>query len=246
MRTPTASELLTVWESAFDRRPAERALALLAVAMPELGYGGVAACSIGARDEMLLALRERLFGAELASVAHCPACKTMVETTWHAGALRDSIGSSSPAPLQLEVVAEAHRISYRLPTSADLLAVGEEGDPDTLRNNLLNRCVLEASANGAPVALDKVPAAALAALEASMAAADPMADIDCALECPACGHGWSIDFDIGAYLWNELHAWAQRLLVDVHKLARAYGWREADILAMSPGRRSLYVEMSAS
>jgi hypothetical protein len=33
------------------------------------------------------------------------------------------------------------------------------------------------------------------------------------------------------------------MLVEVHKLASAYGWREADILAMSATRRSMYLNI---
>jgi hypothetical protein len=32
-------------------------------------------------------------------------------------------------------------------------------------------------------------------------------------------------------------------LREVHTLAWAYGWREADILAMSPARRQFYIEL---
>jgi hypothetical protein len=247
MRTPTSSELLSVWESGCECGPARRSLALLALALPELGEGALACYSIGARDDLLLALRERLFGDELASIAHCPACATLVETRWRASALRASVAAAPAAPGQtLEIVAQQHHIRYRLPNSADILAIGDCSDAAAAQRTLLQRCVLAASAHGAAVAPAALPAEAVAALEASMAAADPMADIDCALQCPACGHGWSLGFDIARFLWSELHGWAQRLLVDVHTLARAYGWREADILAMSPGRRSLYVEMSAS
>jgi hypothetical protein len=39
---------------------------------------------------------------------------------------------------------------------------------------------------------------------------------------------------------------AQRLLMEVHLLARAYSWRESDILAMSPARRNAYLQQVAS
>ena len=38
-------------------------------------------------------------------------------------------------------------------------------------------------------------------------------------------------------------AWALRTLAEVHRLASAYGWREQDILALSPARRQLYLGM---
>ena len=38
-------------------------------------------------------------------------------------------------------------------------------------------------------------------------------------------------------------AWAVRLLGEVHELASAYGWREHDVLALSPWRRQAYLQM---
>ena len=63
-------------------------------------------------------------------------------------------------------------------------------------------------------------------------------------ECPACDHRWSTVFDIASYLWSEIHAWAKRLLRTVDTLARTYAWREADILALSPSRRQIYLELA--
>ena len=247
MRTPTASELLGVWENGFASRPAQRALALLALALPECGHEALAGYSIGVRDDLLLALRVRLFGDQLASVASCPACSATVETSWRANTLRDAIAAPTPAPDQvLELATHGHHIRFRLPTGADLLAIEDGSDAGTAESTLLTRCVLSVTAHGCDLAPAELSGAALAALEVSMAAADPMAIVECALECPACGHGWSLSFDIARFLWSEIHTWAQHLLVDVHKLARSYGWSETDILAMSPGRRSLYLEMSAS
>jgi hypothetical protein len=64
------------------------------------------------------------------------------------------------------------------------------------------------------------------------------------LRCPTCGHSWHALFDIVAFFWAELASQAKRLLREVHTLARAYGWREADIVSMSARRRQLYLEMA--
>jgi hypothetical protein len=72
---------------------------------------------------------------------------------------------------------------------------------------------------------------------------DPQAEILFALSCPACQHEWQILFDIVSFLWTELSAQAKRLLLEVHELARHYSWHETDILAMSPMRRNLYLEL---
>jgi hypothetical protein len=49
-------------------------------------------------------------------------------------------------------------------------------------------------------------------------------------------------FDIATFFWAEVSAHARRLIRDVHALARAYGWREVEILSMSGWRRERYLE----
>jgi len=83
----------------------------------------------------------------------------------------------------------------------------------------------------------------LSAAAARMSEADPQADVQLSLTCPDCGHQWIACFDIAAFLWGELQAYARRLLLDVHELATAYAWPEASILAMSPARRQAYLDL---
>jgi hypothetical protein len=74
-----------------------------------------------------------------------------------------------------------------------------------------------------------------------MVEADPQGDTEFELTCPACGYRWMILFDIESFFWSELSGWAHRVLTDVHTLASAYGWREADILRLGPWRRQFYL-----
>ena len=76
-----------------------------------------------------------------------------------------------------------------------------------------------------------------------MAERDPMAEIQIQLACPACTQHWPLILDIASFVWTEIATQAKRLLAEVHILARAYGWREADILAMSDRRRRHYLDM---
>ncbi len=73
--------------------------------------------------------------------------------------------------------------------------------------------------------------------------ADPQADVQLNLSCPSCNHNWQMVFDIVSFFWSEIHTWAQQMLREVHILASAYGWYEADILVMSPSRRQFYLQM---
>jgi len=93
---------------------------------------------------------------------------------------------------------------------------------------------------------DELPDAVIDALSTALAALDPQAAIRVALRCPACDAGWDADFDIGAFLWSELDAWAQRTLCDVHELALRYGWSESEVLALTPARRARYLAIGAS
>jgi hypothetical protein len=88
-----------------------------------------------------------------------------------------------------------------------------------------------------------VPEDALAALAEAMGRAAPAADVTLALSCPACGNGWEEGLDVGAVLWAEVAARARTLLREVHTLAAAYHWGEAEILAMTPARRRAYLQM---
>ena len=76
-----------------------------------------------------------------------------------------------------------------------------------------------------------------------MSALDPQAEVLIDLSCPACQAREQILFDIAAFFWSEIAARAKRLLHEIHLLARAYCWSEADILGMSPGRRDCYLTM---
>ncbi len=133
-----------------------------------------------------------------------------------------------------------YEVAFRLPSSADLAGLGDEGDA---RLGLLRRCVREVRRKGRRRAVNQLPAAVLDAVAERMSEADPRADVRTALTCPDCGHGWQVVFDIVTWFWAELEDWAYRTLRDVHALASAYGWREADVLALSPWRRQCYLRM---
>jgi hypothetical protein len=239
----SAARLLDAWELGLTQGPVRRALTLLAAGSPTSSVDDLAARPIGRRDRDLAALRERLFGSRLPLVSRCPACAELVEC---AVSMADLCRPGSPPPVGGEEVAEiaGFRVSYRLPTSLDLLALSPAEEPAALRRHLLARCVREARDASGPVSPEHLPAPVVAGIADAMAQADPGGEVRLDLTCPACGHHWPDSLDIADVLWKEVHAWAQRTLRDVHALARAYGWREADVLALTPTRRHVYLELS--
>ncbi|MBD2261421.1 phage baseplate protein [Pseudanabaena sp. FACHB-2040] len=254
MHSLTALELLQVWEQGFSASPVCRAMYLLAIAHPYHSWEALTQLSIGRRDALLLSLREQLFGPAIASVSHCPQCSEPLELNFSVADVRVLEGkaeseetSSLLPPLSSQdsfsLKADDYAVQFRLPNSLDLEAVAGCADLAEAQQLLLEGCVLKAQYQGADCPVAELPQAAVDAIAKAMAEGDPQANVQIALSCPACSHQWSSTFDIVHFVWGELHAWAQRTLVEVHRLALAYGWREADILAMSPQRRQLYLEM---
>ena len=229
--------------------PVQQALSMLGLAFPQVPAANLARLPIGQRDACLLRLRELTFGSRLKGLADCPACHERLEMDFDAGDLYDPSalpvdgGTVEPARSESSFRVDAYELTFRLPTSADLTALAAYTGAAPARAALLNACLVSVRRDGESVDGGSLPAEVLNALEEKMAAADPSANLTLALNCPACGHTWQIIFDIVSYLWSEVNAWSARLLREVHILAAAYGWREADILALSAWRRQCYLEM---
>lgn len=246
MRTPTAAEWLQAWERGGDASAAARSLYLLG-ASDDFDDDALLHLPLGQRDALLLRLRARLFGRRIEGVAACPACGRMVEAGFDADALLLGQEGAVATPGEFEWHSPAYglRARFRAVDCSDLLALQDCVDTADARRLLIERCVIEAVdvRSGEPAA--DLPDAWQAELAQAMAAADPQADLQLAFHCPDCEHDWEPAFDIARFLWQELHAWALRLLRDVDTLARHYHWSEADILAMTPRRRQAYLEQCA-
>lgn len=241
MRALQATELLSIWEQGQAAPPIQRALLLLAAACPDLPADDLAELSIGQRDSRLLTLRQWAFGAQFISVVACPACGERLETSFNVADIRAE-PDTDPAET-LALAADGYQIEARLPNSRDLAALASYAGGDTGRRFLLQRCLLTVQREGQTIAADQLPPHLTDKLLSRMAEADPQADVRLVLICPACAHEWRALFDIVAYFWSEINTWARRVLREVHLLASVYGWAEADILAMNPRRRQLYLEM---
>lgn len=234
------SSLLKVLEQGLDQPTYKRALLLLGIAYPEVGSEGLATMSIGQRDRRLLLLRERLFGSRMECTVGCPACGTPLEFPC---SVADLCLDQLPAfDDLLELAHGEFAIRYRLPNSHDLQWVLENASEGDGQARLLQRCIHQVIESDRDITGQPLPEALQAAVLEGMEQADPQGNMELDLTCPACEKNWQSPFDIVAYLWSELEAWGHRLLGDIHVLASAYGWTEADILAISPWRRRHYLE----
>lgn len=242
MRSLGDADILAVWESAHRYHPVDQALALLMTAEPGHSRDELASLPLGRRDARLLALRLATFGDALNSRATCPQCNAAVEFEIACSALRSPDAEINERTLN----ADGYQLRMRPLTSFDLAAAAGAADVAEARRVLLQRCVVEAHCNDALVNADELPQAIHAAVAQAALEIDPQAELLFELACPACDHRWQATLDIAHILWKEVNARAQRLLMEVHLLARAYGWREADILVMSPARRNAYLQQVAA
>jgi predicted RNA-binding Zn-ribbon protein involved in translation (DUF1610 family) len=237
----SAAEWLDAWERALALTDLERPLNLIAAAT-DLSRDALAQMSIGSRNDHLLALRALVFGNELNAVAECPACGETLELPLRVSDLRSQ--AVSPSAPTGELAVNGYALTYRLPNTSDLIAARHAQDANAARETLLRRVLTKVAtpdeSNGHHLPDERV----LEALNAQLEGADPLAALRVQLMCPNCGNEWESIFDIAAFFWVELDAWAKRVLREVHALASAYGWSEQAILALSPQRRQLYLEMT--
>lgn len=242
MGSLSAQSIVRIWEIGQFQHPIDRALTLLAFAHPEKSASELVSLSLGQRDGYLLKAREKTFGAQLDGFAECPHCHERLEFELPISAIRFT---DPEQPVQPEYSCEAagFNLQFRLPNSQDLAAIVDHKDVAAARSALLQRCLLDANHEGTAFACDELPAEVLTQLIAQVVACDPQAEVILPLTCSACGYAWSTLFDIVDFFWTELSALAQRLLSEVHFLARFYGWREADILSMSAIRRQYYLNL---
>ncbi len=227
------AQLLTLWEQGVERHPIDRALLLGTWARPDLSPSKLPDLPLGTLNRALLRFRESCFGSHISACVDCKYCGTRLELVLDTGQLlADTHDNDTLTKFE---ISGTH---FRIPCSRDLAAIAMERDIQVAALKLLQQCCLS---NSAETEIDF--ASLLTEVETVMETLDPAADINLSLACEECGSYSSINLDIGALLWREIDAHARTLLTEVHDLARAYGWTEPEILALSPQRRAAYLDM---
>jgi hypothetical protein len=170
----------------------------------------------------LAALRGDAGLGTVAVLATCPACATALEFDLPPGfALPEALGAPDA------VVFDGTAYPLRLPRLGDFGPHGLD---------------LAALSHGAAPWHDP---GFRAMAEAALEAADPVLALTVALPCPDCGATADHLFDPLVFVWDELDRTARRLMADVVVLARAFGWGEGEVLALSPARRAAYVQAAS-
>jgi hypothetical protein len=226
-------ELLTLWEAGSTQDPVRRAVTLLAAAQSG-SAAQAAAVDVGTRDVLLARLFRLVADDQVPACADCPSCGAALEVPVDVAAVA-TLPVHGPGE-RLSVLVDGTEVSFRLPTTADLITLGG-CPPDQARAALLAAC-LGTEPETTPTAATE------AAVETAMEQTAPAGAIDLLVRCPACGLDSSLPLDMPVLLWAEIEAQASALMRDVHELATSYGWTEADVLDLSPRRRAVYLDLA--
>ena len=239
MHALDSERILMAWEQGRNLQEPWRALALLELALPEWDAAALAALPLAERNALLLRLRTMTFGAHVEGFAVCPQCGVQLEFALNAQDLERQL----QAPSEDTWLEDGIELRMRPVNSSDLEASMAVPDEEGARALLLQRTVVHAEApNVAPEQegnRGEWPSEWIERFDRLNASAE----IRCVLSCSECGHQPAIDLDIARFLWREVARAARRLFAEIHLLARAYGWSEQAITAMSPARRATYLEM---
>jgi hypothetical protein len=237
--TPTAASLLAAWEAGAGEPVSGRAPSLLRSLGVIADDEAIEELTIGDCDARLIALRRGLFGETLEVVAACPECGEEVEVTLSLADVQPPVGGRPVDPVALD--AGGYRALCRLPRNRDLEELDADDEPGAIRA-LVARCAVRVrDHDGTEVAAMALPDAVVDDLAHELAERDPGAQIAMRIRCPD-GHEWVEELNIRAVVWIDLTEWLGRTLTEVHRLAQAYGWSEAETLAMAPWRRRWYLE----
>jgi hypothetical protein len=244
MRALDNADCLNLWERGSGSLPLERGMLALGLALPQASHEGLADWPLGRRNSALTQLHCACFGPSLQGQVHCPSCGEVLEFQMDGQSLLDEHAASHSWLMVVEddtpadtAAVNVRGRSFRLPTTRDLAIAIGEADPRRAATRLISSCQIEA--DDAEDWTDED----IEEIGEKMASADPMAEIRLAFICAQCGHQWQENLDIVGFLWMEIEARARRLLMDIHRLAWAYGWTERDILSLSESRRRLYLEL---
>ncbi|WP_086606617.1 hypothetical protein [Erythrobacter donghaensis] len=220
------TDALALWEDGERLSMLDRAVQM-AAALAGISINAAGDLPLPVRDRLLLEALWRMGGDSAPVVAPCPDCGTLHEADVALAPLLEA--RDGPPP---QVTIGQHSTDLRPPSSRDLAEAITSGDPSALA---LRCCDFDAAPSD--------PAAAQV-IEAALEEAFPLLNIQIAMQCDACSTEFARRLDPVPLLWALVTAKAKAALASVDCLARAYGWSEAEIFALSPLRRRRYCEMA--
>ena len=232
IKEPTSSDELYVLETA---QPPALAILELAERVATLvdgravNWDPVPASEIAA---VALAIRQAWIGDRLSTDGACSECAERVDVSFRIGEYLNHFQPSTPADVAAadDGWYEVSGIRFRVPTVADLTdALGSDNNTATLAAKCVQPGDLsEQQWQIVDAALDQIA---------------PSLDGMVGGLCPECGASMQLRLDPCSYVMAELRELFAGIYYEVHLLARAYGWKEADVLSMGRSRRIKYAHL---
>lgn len=240
MKPLTEAQMLSLTERTRPLNSLQRAVAVLIEAGP-IEREKIWEMSIGEINRHLLRVRQRTLGDAMPCQTACPQCNAALEFSLSAAGILASLTVAVPKPQQVKL--KGYQIGFNKLRCGDVLGAIDAPDLDEARDQLLGRCITKVRKKGATLSVDELPDSLREQLLDRIVQADPATEINLNLRCPECAHHWKAVFDIADYFWEEISHMSTQLIWQVHLLAKNYGWREEDVLQVSPARRKMYLEM---
>ena len=189
----------------------------------------VDALAVGDAEALLLAVRRSLLGEHVRGELQCARCGTAIEIAFR---IEDYLRHHRPRAAAPEAgddgwLSDAG-VAFRIPTLRDQAEVS--GHPQAALT-LLRRCLRGQADRRTRLRAERALERIAPTLSGHVTGL-----------CPECGERVEAYFDVEQFVLRELRSVARELFDDVHRIATAYGWSEAEILALPRSRRALYAD----
>jgi len=192
---------------------------------------------VSTRDFALVRIATMLEGADTFAIQlHCPHadCRELLEVRLALATLAAVHDEHAGQETLTFASVEDTRLRLRRPTGEDLRhwRAAAFADESAAHRGMLRDLVLSG----------ETPANILSVGDA-FESFDPLLAFTLTTACPACHRSAEHALDLEQLAVAHLQAQRERILHNIHHLARAYGWTECEILAVPAARRARYLKL---
>ncbi len=194
--------------------------------------------SIADRDQILLAVYLNTYGTKVETTATCSLCNCPFDIGFSLTELADELVHVNPAGLNEADPSFPFKTSngmkFRLPAGEDELAVMGM-NPEAAERALFKRCMpVDTTTFNADI------------IQKAMQKVAPLLDTEFETQCPECSGKQAFHFNLQQYLLTSLINERDKLVAEIHLLAKSYGWGLNEILELPRNVRNSYVSLAGS
>jgi len=245
IRGLVGSDLLLIQEG--QGPPAVLSLHLAKEVVAELdGADTVADIAFGDLQRILTAAYAQTFGARPELVANCPDCGVRCELRPDLNAILDTAPTAASASVTIPDGAGTWSAHLRAPRASDMAECACVADGETAAAFLLDRIVSQISGpDGSVAEASELPEPVRVMLDTALAEANAGGQILINAICPDCARSLCCHLDPLALLRRQAE-FSGDILVDVARLAAAFGWSAPQILALPHRHRRRLLKIATA